>query len=366
MVVERQNEPLPGRDRPARPTPVTSRLREPSLRQRPLLGLVSACLLLCLLLPARPILGQTTALLPRGLTAPETAAALGLPAGRRVAAWRDADEALQLLRETRPAVAVLPARAASEALAAGLLAPLAQASDSPAALRLPADPEARLARPWLWSATGLGHDAYTPLPAPVSLKQLWMPAFAGRSALPDDPERVLPLTLLLLGWDAAEGDAAKVGQACAFLGRITRGARTGAAPSWLPLADGSAALGIFDADDAVLANRDAALPRAAFALPEDGFLLQPLFLAVPKDAGAEGQTLAASLLAPKVQATAADRLAVLPADPAALALLPQDLAASPLAVLPPETLGKGRLVLPSPQALAAWRACWKGLAPKRP
>lgn len=330
-----------------------------ALRRSLVAGLAPAIFLFMVL----PAAGQTV-LVPQGLTGPDAVQALGLPATTRALAWRDADEALRLLREARPVLAVLPARAAAEAVETGLLAPLGQESASPARLRLPADQEARLARPWLWTATGLGHDAYAPLPAPSSLKELWMPASAGRVALPGDPERVLPLTLLLLGWEAVEGDAAKVDQACAFLGRITRSAHVGADPSWLPLADGSAAIGIFDASDAVLADRDATLPRAAFALPADGFLLQPLYLVVPATAGAQGQALAASLLAPAAQAAAADRLGFLPVDAAALPLLPPDLAASALASQPSETLDKGRVVLPSPRAMREWRACWKGLRPK--
>lgn len=325
----------------------------------------AACLVLAWLLAAAlPVSGQTPAvLLPRALSGSDVPAALGLPAGTRVAAWGDADEALRLLRESKPALAALPPRAAAEAMAAGLLTPLATASEHPDRLRLPADPEARFARPWLWTATGIAHDAYAPLPAPASLKQLWMPAYAEKVALPADPERVLPLTLMLLGWPPDEADAKRVKQTCDFLGRITRTAQTGFSPAWRPLADGSAAIGIFDASDAVLADRDAALPRTAFDLPGDGFLLQPLYLVVPAADSGAGQPFVAALLAPEVQAKAADRLGFLPADPAALPLLPQDLASSPLASLPPETLAKGRVVVPSQDALQRWRACWRSLRP---
>lgn len=322
-------------------------------------GLVLAWLLAA----ALPVSGQTPAvLLPRALFGSDVPAALGLPAGTRVATWGDADEAMRRLRESKPALAALPPRAAAEAIAAGLLAPLA-AGEHPDWLRLPADPEARFARPWLWTATGIAHDAYAPLPAPASLKQLWMPAYSEKVALPADPERVLPLTLMLLGWPPEEADAKRLKQTCDFLGRITRSAQTGASPAWRPLADGSATIGIFDASDAVLVDRDAALPRTAFDLPADGFLLQPLYLVVPSADSGAGQPLAAALLTPEIQARAADRLGFLPADPAALPLLPQDLASSPLASLPSETLAKGRIVVPSQDALQRWRACWRSLRP---
>jgi len=323
----------------------------------------AACLVLvCLLWTVLPASGQNLAvLMPRALSGADIPSTLGLPTAARVLPWRDPDEALRLLRETRPALAVLPARAASEALAAGLLAPLAQVSESPARLRLPADAEARYARPWLWTATGIAHDAYAPLPERPSLKLLWMPPFAGKAALPDDPERVLPLTFMLLGWPADEADAKKVRQACDFLDRIVKNAQVGADPSWSPLADGSAAIGIFDASDAILADRDASLPRDAFELPADGFLLQPLYLVVPAATSGEGQPLAAALLTPEAVAKAADRLGYLPADPGVLPQLPQDIAASPLATLPPETLDKGRVVIPAKDALERWRAGWKAL-----
>ncbi len=99
----------------------------------------------------------------------------------------------------------------------------------------------------------------------------------------------------------------------------------------------------------------------AFELPADGFLLQPLFLVVPAAASGEGQPLAAALLAPEAVAKAADRLGYLPADPAALPLLPQELAASPLALLPSETLDKGRVVIPAKDTLDRWRSGWKAL-----
>ncbi|EPR39988.1 spermidine/putrescine ABC transporter periplasmic spermidine/putrescine-binding protein PotD [Desulfovibrio sp. X2] len=321
-------------------------------------------LVFCLVaLPAHAA-GQPVVLLPAALAG--SLASLGLPGSPQAVVWHDANEALRLLQAgpqgSPPALAVLPARAADEAVRQGLLAPLPpeEAAASPDSLRLPSDPDANLARPWLWDATGIGYDALAASP-PASLKELWMPGHAGSVALPDDAERVMEMTLLLLGYPADDADPGHIDQARQFLSGLVPRALVGASPAFAPLADGSAGIGIFNATDVARARRDAVLPRADFAAPEDGFLLRPLYVVLPKTASADAQALAQALLTPEAEVRAAAASLMAPADPAAVSLLPPELRALPPASLSPETLRLGRLALPTPDALAAYRAAWKAL-----
>lgn len=64
--------------------------------------------------------------------------------------------------------------------------------------------------PWTWGSTGLFYNDKQVTPAPDSLSVLWDPAYAGRTALIDDANVLVPITALYLGDDPQNPDMTKV------------------------------------------------------------------------------------------------------------------------------------------------------------
>lgn len=64
--------------------------------------------------------------------------------------------------------------------------------------------------PWTWGSTGLFFNGSQVAPAPDSLAILWDPAYAGRTALIDDANVLVPITALYLGQDPQNPDMATI------------------------------------------------------------------------------------------------------------------------------------------------------------